>query len=185
MERTGGMLQVLRTHYISSQDDVKDFTWTPVLNTFACNLPQEKLAEVERDSEKIFNCIIVDRENKSSAYNNIIKARENARAVQDHITIELWQCLNNFYHFIREREFEQLLETGDRVAAIDHLLRYGLQYTGTIKNTMTRDEGYTFLHIGKFLERAMVITDILKMEINKFESEQEQSPKSTSLKYLL
>ena len=114
-----------------------------------------------------------------------MRARENARSVQDHITIEVWQCLNNYYHFIRGGEFESLLEAGDPVTAIDHLLRQGLQYTGTIKNTMTRDEGYTFLHIGKFLERAMIITDILRMEINKFDLNLEQSLEPRGLKYLL
>lgn len=185
MERTGGMLQVSRTQYISSQDDLKDFTWTPLLNTFGGQLGEEELKELEKDSTKVFHYLILDKENETSAFNNIMKARENARAVQDHITIEVWQCLNNFYHFIRETEFEDLLETGDPVTAIDLLLRYGLQYTGTIKNTMSRDEGYTYLHIGKFLERAMIVTDILRMEVNKFDSDVEQSLEPRGLKYLL
>ena len=179
------MLQVLRTQYISSQDDLKDFTWTHLLNTFGSELPAEERTEVEKNTGKVFNYIILEKENATSAFNNIMRARENARSVQDHITIEVWQCLNNYYHFIRGGEFEGLLENGDPVTAIDYLLRQGLQYTGTIKNTMTRDEGYTFLHIGKFLERAMIITDILRMEVNKFDLNLEQSLEPRGLKYLL
>lgn len=186
MERTGGMLQVSRTQYISSQDDLKDFTWTPLINAFGGSVPKEELKELEKDSSKVFHYLILDKENETSAFNNIMKARENARAIQDHITIEVWQCLNNYYHFIRGTEFEELLETGgDPVTAIDILLRHGLQYTGTIKNTMTRDESYTFLHIGKFLERAIIITDILRMEVSKFDLDIEQSLEPRGLKYLL
>lgn len=145
MERTGGMMQVLRTQYISSQDDLKDFTWAHLLTTFGSGMTAPEQEKMATDSARVFNYIVLDKENAGSAFSNIMRARENARAVQDHITIEVWQCLNNYYHFIRGAEFETLLQADDPVTAIDLLLRYGLQYTGTIKNTMTRDEGYTFL----------------------------------------
>ena len=184
MERTNGMLQILRTYYIASQDDIKDFSWSPLLKTYGSELTRKQLREAENDTSKVFECLILDKENVSSAYNNIKQSRENARAIQDHISKEVWQSLNNYYHFVREAEFEHLLKKDDPITAIDMLIRHGLLFTGTIKNTMTRDEGYTFLHIGKFLERAIITTDILKMEINKFDND-EQSPEPRGLKYLL
>ena len=35
MERTNGMLRVLRTNYISSQDEVKDFSWQVLLRNYS------------------------------------------------------------------------------------------------------------------------------------------------------
>ena len=35
MERTNGMLRILRTNYISSQDEVKDFNWETLLRNYS------------------------------------------------------------------------------------------------------------------------------------------------------
>ena len=35
MERTNGMLRILRTNYISSQDEVKDFNWHTLLRNYS------------------------------------------------------------------------------------------------------------------------------------------------------
>lgn len=185
IERTNGMLQVLRTTYISSQDVIKDFSWRPLLNTYAGNLTSEELKEVEWDTTKVFEHLILGRDNLSSAYNNIRQARENARAIQDHITKEVWQCLNNYYHFARDPEFEKQVRTGDPVTAIDVLLKHGLLFTGTVKNTMARDEAYTYLHIGKFLERSIITADVLRIKLNEIDLDQRQSEEARGLRYLL
>lgn len=181
-ERTNGMLQVLRTSYISSQDDILNFSWRPLLNTYANELTKKELESIEKDTSKVFEYLILDKNNNSSAYNNIMHSRENARAIQDHITKEVWQCLNNYYHFIREPEFENQIKTGDPVSAIDALIRHGLLFTGTVKNTMTRDEGYTFLHLGKFLERAILTADIVRIKLNEMEMDLQNL---VGLRYLL
>lgn len=185
MERTHGMLQALRTNYISSQDDIEDFSWGSILKTFQSELGNEDIAKAEKDTPQVFDYLILDRDNRSSAYNNIRQSRENARAIQDHITKEVWQCLNDYYHFIRNREVEKQIKNGDPVTAIDLLLRHGLLFTGTIKNTMTRDEGYTYLHLGKFLERAVFILDILRIKLVEAGSGNLQSVDSRDLRYLL
>jgi uncharacterized alpha-E superfamily protein len=185
MERTHGMLQILRTNYISSQDSLDDFSWRPLLNTYASNLKPEEIAKAEKDTQKVFEHIIWDKMNDSSAFNNIMQARENARAIQDNITKEVWQCLNNYYHYIRETDIENQVNNGDPVTAIDQLMRFGLLFTGTIKNTMTRDEGYTFLHLGKFLERAILTVDILRIKLNEMQPPGLQSIDIRGLRYLL
>jgi uncharacterized alpha-E superfamily protein len=182
IERTNGMLQVLRTNYISSQDDIVNFSWRPLLNTYSNGLSKHELETIEKDTTKVFEHLILDRMNNSSAYNNIMHSRENARAIQDHITKEVWQCLNNYYHFLREPQLEEQIRTGDPVSAIDALIRNGLLFTGTVKNTMTRDEGYTFLHLGKFLERAILTADIVRIKLTEMEMDVQNA---VGLRYLL
>jgi uncharacterized alpha-E superfamily protein len=182
VERTSGLLQVLRTNYISSQDDVPNFSWRPMLNTYASDLTNEQLNSIEQDTTKVFEYLILDKMNNCSAFNNIMHARENARAIQDHITKEVWQCLNTYYHFFKDAEFERQIKTGDPVSAIDALMKHGLLFTGTVKNTMTRDEGYTFLHLGKFLERAILTADIVRIKLNEMEMNLQNV---VALRYLL
>lgn len=184
MERTNGLLQILRTNYISSQDGPNDFSWKPMLQTYG-ELKEEEVAEIEKDSPKVLEYFILDRGNGASAYNNIRQSRENARAIQDHITKEVWQCLNDFYHFIRDPQFELQFETGDPVTTIDMLIRHGLLFTGTLKNTMTRGESYAYLHIGKFLERGLVTTDILSLNLDSLNKNSSHRLESPALRYLL
>jgi uncharacterized alpha-E superfamily protein len=182
VERTSGMLQVLRTNYISSQDDVPNFSWRPMLNTYAADLTSEQLDSIQQDTTKVFEYLILDKMNNSSAFNNVMHARENARAIQDHITKEVWQCLNNYYHFFKDAEFERHIKTGDPVSSIDALMKHGLLFSGTVKNTMTRDEGYTFLHLGKFLERAILTADIVRIKLSEMEMNLQNV---VALRYLL
>ena len=185
MERTDGMLQVLRTSYISTQDDICDFCWRHLLLAYSNDLSAEEITEIEKDTSKVFEYLILDKSNSSSAYNYIIQSRENARAIQDHITKEVWQCLNNYYHFICTPEIEEQIKNEDPVTGIDQLIKNGLLFTGTVKNTMTRDEAYTYLHIGKFLERAIITADILRIKLSETGNEGVLSGDAKSLRYLL
>ncbi len=184
MERSNGILQVLRTNYIASQDEAKDFSWRPLLVTYT-SLKPEEIEELEKDTTGILKYLTVDKTNGASAYNYIMQARENARSIQDHITKEVWQCLNDYYHFIRDAGIERQIQFGDPVSAIDSLIRHNILFTGMVDNTMTRDEGFTYLNIGKFLERALQTTDIVQMEIGEFTTGTKSMMEGSTLRYLL
>jgi len=167
MERTNGMLQVILTQYISSQDEASDFMWRPLLKIYG-ELSEEEIKIIETSSPKALEYMIFSRTNSASAYNNVMFSRENARGIQDHITKEVWQCLNDYYHFIRNDDLRKEVSMADPVSAIDLLIRNGLLFTGTVDNTLTRGEGFTYINIGKFLERAIHSSDItrIKMKMN-------------------
>ena len=60
MERTNGILQALRTNYIASQDEVKDFSWRPLLVTYS-GLKPRKLKNWRRILPKVLKYLTVDR----------------------------------------------------------------------------------------------------------------------------
>jgi uncharacterized alpha-E superfamily protein len=184
MERTNGMLRLLRTNYISSQDEVKDFRWQQVLRTFS-DLPPKETHHIEHDSVKVLQHLLLDRNNGASVINNIVRARENARAVQDHITKEVWQCLNDYYHLIRNEKVHLQVKNGDPVSAMDNLIQHGLLYHGTVDITMARGEGFTYLNIGKFLERAFLSADMLNIKLTELNYNLQQPVEVPALRYLL
>ena len=141
MERTNGMLRLLRTNYVSSQDEVIDFSWQQVLRTYSDLSPEETI-DLEKNSSKVIEHLVLDRDNSASVINNVTRARENARAVQDHITKEVWQCLNDYYHLIRNEDIQNQIEFGDPVSALDSLIYQGMLYHGTVDITMARGEGF-------------------------------------------
>ena len=94
MERTNVQLRILRTYYIASQDGVPFVKWDDVFSYYN----HGKAPEKTMTANEVLQFILFDKENDSSVVNNIFRARENARSAQDHITKELWQCLNDYYH---------------------------------------------------------------------------------------
>jgi len=184
MERTNGILQASRTNFIASQDGLQEFGWRPLLVTYT-DLSPEEIGEMEYDTSRVLEYLIMDRANGSSAFNYVMQARENARSIQDHITKEVWQCLNDYYHFIRNANIAGELKHGDPVSAIDMIMRQGILYTGTVDNTMTRDEGFTYMNIGKFLERAIQTTDMVSMKLGEFSKDTKNILEGPSMRYLL
>jgi uncharacterized alpha-E superfamily protein len=163
IERADGILRMLKINYASSQDDLHEFSWTPVLRIFTY-LDEKQANAIARDSRTVLQYMVTDRENPNSVMNMVTHARENARSVQDHITKELWQCLNDFYHTIRENHLVRALQREDPITVLDVLIKQGLLYYGTTDITMARGEGYAFMNIGKLLERGMQSVDILDIK---------------------
>ena len=165
MERSDGILRMLKVNYASSQDEGKDFSWKPVLRLFSY-LNEHDTSSMEKNTRAAIQYMVIGKENRNSVLNIVIRARENARSVQDHITKELWQVLNDFYHTIKDPKLEYLLRTDDPITVIDNLIRHGLLYYATSDITMARGEGYAFMNIGKLLERAIQSADIVDVKFS-------------------
>ncbi len=184
MERTNGMLQVILTQYISSQDQGDNFIWGPLLKIYG-ELSEDEIKQIETNSPKALEYMIFSNDNSASAYNNVMFSRENARGIQDHISKEVWQCLNDYYHFIRNEDLRKQVVMADPISTIDVLIKNGLLFTGTVDNTMTRGEGFTYINIGKFLERAIHSADITRIQMNGDHGSHNDNHESITLRYLL
>ena len=104
--------------------------------------------------------LVFDLENSNSIISSVSQARENARTVRDQITSELWLELNRLYLWIRSSDARDLWRRSpaDFFAQIRST---SLLLIGTIYATIVHNEGWYFMQVGKFLERADKITRIL------------------------
>jgi uncharacterized alpha-E superfamily protein len=184
MERSDGILRMLKVNYASSQDEGKDFSWKPVLRLFTY-LDEAETSAMEKNTRASLKYMVIGKENHNSVLNIVIRARENARSVQDHITKELWQVLNDFYHTIKDSRLEYLLDKDDPITVIDNLIRHGLLYYATSDITMARGEGYSFMNIGKLLERALQSADIVDVKFSNLNGSFSKVSDITYWKYLL
>jgi uncharacterized alpha-E superfamily protein len=184
LERTDGILRMLKMNYAFSQDNRNAFIWRPVLKIFS-SLKEEEIERFQNDSRQVLRYMLTDKENANSVFNMVTRSRENARAVQDHITKEVWQCLNEFYHLAKDEKLAHLLLREDPITIMDGLIRQGQLYYGTTEVTMARGEGFCFINIGKYLERAVQSADILDVKFSDLSYDQNQTPDTTFWKYLL
>jgi uncharacterized alpha-E superfamily protein len=184
MERADGILRMLKINYASSQDDSTKFTWRPVLQIFS-GLKEDQIEAMSKNSKAVLRYMVVDRENPGSVLSVVMRSRENARSVQDHITKDLWQCLNDYYHLTRDEKLYRTLMVEDPVTVLDTLIKQGLIYYGTTEITMARGESLCFINIGKYLERAWQLTDILNVKFKELSYDLDKTTDTPHWKYFL
>lgn len=184
LERSDGILRMLKIHFAFSQDSLKEFSWAPVLKIYS-NLSGDDLSAIEYRSREVLLYMFAGKDNLNSIVNIITLARENARSVQDHIPKDLWQCLNEYYHLVKDQRFVQALRKGDPASTLDELIRQVMLFYGIAEVTMERSEGRSFMNIGKFLERSIQSADILDIKLEDTEDPDDLLSGTSYLKYLL
>lgn len=184
MERTDSILRMLKINYASSQDSPEDFSWQPVLRIFG-SLDDDAAADIDNNGRKVLQYMVLDRDNPNSVFNMVTIARENARGVQDNITTELWKCLNEFYHVVREERLKYALQFEDPVTVLDALIKECMIYFGVTDITMFRGEGLCFMNVGKYMERAIQSADILDVKLSNLSYDLDKPTDTAYWKYLL
>jgi len=187
IERSDGLLRMLKINYASSQDTMREFTWEPVLRIFA-GFDEEHEEETERpenNSRAVLKYMVIGKSNSNSIINIITLARENARGVQEHIPKDLWQCLNEYYHIVKDTRLEKALLREDPISVLDVLIKQVMLYYGTAEITMERGEGRSFMNIGKYLERAIQSVDILDTKFSSISENPDLLTDTSYWKHLL
>ncbi|SEO49370.1 alpha-E domain-containing protein [Mucilaginibacter sp. AW1-7] len=184
IERSDGMLRMLKINYASSQDTVQEFTWEPVIRIFA-GIKEAEVDKLENDSRAVLKYMVTGKNNPNSILNIITLARENARGVQEHISKDLWQCLNEYYHTVKDPRLERSLQREDPIGVLDILIKQVMLYYGTAEITMERGEGRSFMNIGKYLERAIQSVDILDTKFSSVSDNPDLLTDTTYWKHLL
>ncbi len=184
IERSDGMLRMLKINYASSQDTVQEFTWEPVVRIFAGSGSAE-VSKLGNNGREVMKFMVTGKENPNSILNIITLARENARGVQEHISKDLWQCLNEYYHKVKDPRWDRALMREDPISVLDELIKQVMLYYGTLEITMERGEGRSFMNVGKYLERAIQSVDILDAKFGSASGNKELLTDTSYLKHLL
>ncbi|MBV9512091.1 MAG: alpha-E domain-containing protein [Caulobacteraceae bacterium] len=104
--------------------------------------------------------LVFDRGEVSSVVISLARARENARQVRDQITTETWERLNLLYLRVTGDHAES--EFSQRSSGFLHELIADLHlFKGAADATMSHGEGWSFLMLGVYLERAQLIARLL------------------------
>lgn len=90
----------------------------------------------------------------------ISSARENARTIRDVMPREVWEAINTLYLTTKERQSQAISKRG-RFEFLINVIEQCQMIAGMLAGTMNRDEGYTFLRIGRNLERADMTSRII------------------------
>lgn len=104
-------------------------------------------------ANNVLRFMTLDSGNPSSIYSCIQSARENARSMRGELTTEMYEDLNAFWLEMRNKQF-QAMHTDGTSDFFDWVKMFSHQFRGVTFGTMLRDEGYSFIRLGTFTERA-------------------------------
>lgn len=160
MERTDCQVRVIRTNYILSFDSGYNdsFSWKDVISLFGHTV-EGYTAPDGSDVHQALAFLLTDPGNLNSVKVMISKARENARGVQDNITKEVWEQVNQIYHVVNESGLDKKILGSKTLEVIDILDQNAVLYYGITNSTMPRGLGWNFMNLGKFIERCLLTID--------------------------
>lgn len=123
-----------------------DHTSRVLLRVLGFELPEERL-----DVWSLTELVAFSRDGNGSIVDSLSSARENARGAREVTSSEMWECLNTTYNAL-----------GDRIRASKRLGPHeflgfieerAAMFAGLADSTLSRDDGYRFLLLGRSVER--------------------------------
>lgn len=112
-----------------------------------------KLYGNEFAPDKVTEYLVFNRDNPISVASSVSFARENARSIIESISSEMWEQVNSLYHYVNNAKGQQF--TGDPYNFYKEIKRGSHLFHGITDGTMLRTEGWEFVQVGKYIERAI------------------------------
>ena len=148
-----------------------------VFSTLMMDLPPKtklgwhSLIEISGSTESFYEKYKVAQERSVMRYlwadNNgysvssmLVMARENARTTREIMPTEAFEHINTLYHFTKDNSLIGE-KPGARHALLEEIIVSCQQLTGLLSGTLSRDDTYTFIALGRSLERADMTTRIV------------------------
>ncbi|HEU4422642.1 MAG TPA: alpha-E domain-containing protein, partial [Pilimelia sp.] len=120
-------------------------------------------SEQDVSAARVVGLLGLDEHNPSSVVGALAAARENARGARETISSEMWECLNATWHGLpgAKRRVEQ-----QGVHAFFRWVRERCSLmTGLTDATMSHDEGWLFLVLGRSVERVDMTARLLSTHV--------------------
>jgi len=148
-EHTARLLDVHLNLTLEQDPDTSGRRWSRVLASLGHNGP------LEGDPFSVAQAYAINQ-----LIDCIMSARENARQVREQVSSEMWEQLNRLFHEVKRIGVtdiwdSQPLEFLGAVKESSHL------FQGITDSTMNHGEGWHFIQVGRFMERATATTTLL------------------------
>ena len=167
IERADSLARLLEVGYRISliPNTERGYTneWESIIET--SGIKNEYLKKYKTISkEKIIFYLLFDPQNSSSVKNCIKTARENIRMVRTAVTLEVWNAINSSYHELDKnlKDTKNILKELPEI--IEWIKKQVNLIRGTILNTQLINDGYDFLILGTYFERADFTARIINVK---------------------
>jgi uncharacterized alpha-E superfamily protein len=147
--------------------------WQPILATLE-DVKAFKSAYDVINGDTVCDFVTFEHENNSnSIWSCVAAARENARTVREYISSEMWERINSLYLWLKSETSRELVGSAG-INFYRHVVDQCHQFHGTTDQTLTHGEGWEFMQVGKFIERADSASRILDLKYHILLPQEEQ-----------
>jgi len=105
------------------------------------------------DAEVVQRYLVWDEQNPFSIYSSARAVRENARTIREVMSVEMWEAVNEFWLWLNSRSAKRLFDR-ERDAFYQRICSQCMMFHGTCYSTMLHEDPYTFIALGRAVERA-------------------------------
>ncbi|MBE0365486.1 hypothetical protein PULV_b0065 [Pseudoalteromonas ulvae UL12] len=133
--------------------------WQPLLEITSTS-DSFKAMYTEVNELNVSYFLMAEPNNPSSILSSLMAARENARTIREIIPREVWEQINSLY-LVAKEQLSQPKNNRHRYDNLNKIIQSNQAITGTLAGSMTHDEGYDFLRMGRNIERADMTTRII------------------------
>jgi uncharacterized circularly permuted ATP-grasp superfamily protein/uncharacterized alpha-E superfamily protein len=112
--------------------------------------------------EREMLAVIFDSEEKSSLGFTLNQLRRVAWLLRDRFSADAWRILNRFDKQFASRPPIEPLRMGRALTLLDDAIMTLSAFSGLVMESMTRGDGWRFLDIGRRLERALQMIEMLR-----------------------
>jgi uncharacterized alpha-E superfamily protein len=126
--------------------------WEPLVAIMGC---RKAFSEhyAEPSERNVIRYLVSDPRNPNCLLCSLAQARENLRTTRSIVTRSAWETLNDVYTYARESKTTALSRRG-RYAYLRHVIDYCQMLAGKLSGTMSHDQTYDFVRMGRNMERA-------------------------------
>lgn len=96
----------------------------------------------------------------SSLLNTLANTRENARTTREIMPLEAFEQINDLYHYAKDNAASSI-SGGSRHKFLEKIISNCHEISGLMAGSMSRGEAYSFVRLGRSLERADMATRII------------------------
>ncbi len=164
-ENTTRLLDVNLNLMLDENPDSADRRWQRVLLSLGSPVD----VEWNGDAFTLARELTFRPDSQASVLGCIIAARENARHVREQISTEMWQRLNSLYLQVTRPELKSNMQAqtvlGENEAPTEFLtqvMEAVHQFQGVTDSTMSHGEGWQFIQVGRYMERASATANLLE-----------------------
>jgi uncharacterized alpha-E superfamily protein len=112
-------------------------------------------------------------DNHNSMLSGLSRARENARAIRENISAEMWESLNTLYWSIRGDDaagrFEESPDDFYR-----QIMNGSMLFQGLTDQTLAHDQRWLFMQLARYLERIDITCRVIETKFNILQQAQVQ-----------
>jgi uncharacterized alpha-E superfamily protein len=119
----------------------------------------------ERDERNIVTFLLADDTNANSMLSSLKMVRENIRTTRDVLPEEMWERINELDLYAR-KNIHLGIGRSQRHAYLNDIIEGCQKVIGLLANAMSRDAGWSFVIMGRYIERADMNTRILDSAIS-------------------